>query len=131
MLRDGIAELKLADTIEMLPLQKDVTAQYRAASLYAMSSHHEGLPLVLIEAMAMGLPIVSYDCPTGPSDIVTDGKTVILVPYLNVQALAESLDKVMLDDDLRRSMSLEALKEVEKFSAETIVDIWEKTIKEL
>jgi glycosyltransferase involved in cell wall biosynthesis len=96
-----------------------------------MSSHHEGLPLVLIEAMAMGLPIVSYDCPTGPADIVSHEKTGLLIPYLNVEALAEGLDKVMLNKDLREKFQKEALKEVEKFSVKSIVDKWEEVFKTL
>jgi glycosyltransferase involved in cell wall biosynthesis len=96
-----------------------------------MSSHHEGLPLVLIEAMAMGLPIVSYDCPTGPADIVSHQKTGLLVPYLQVDALAQALDKVMLNEELRAQFHAESLKEVEKFSVKSIVDCWEKVFETL
>jgi glycosyltransferase involved in cell wall biosynthesis len=108
-----------------------VVEQYKNASVYAMSSRNEGLPLVLIEAMAMGLPIVSYDCPTGPADIVNHEKTGLLVPYMNVQALAESLDKVMMNENIRRDFHKESLKEVEKFSVKTIVDKWEEVFKNL
>lgn len=131
MLEAEIAKLDLHASIEMLPLQKDVVAQYKDASVYAMSSHHEGLPLVLIEAMAMGLPIVSYDCPTGPADIVSHQKTGLLVPYLHVDALAQALDKVMLNEELRAQFHAESLKEVEKFSVKSIVDCWEKVFETL
>ena len=131
MLENRIKELGLGESIEMLPLQKNVVEQYKNASLYAMSSHHEGLPLVLIEAMAMGLPIVSYDCPTGPADIISHEKTGLLVPYMNVEALGEALDKVMLDEDLRKKFHEESLKEVEKFSVKTIVDKWESVFKNI
>lgn len=131
MLEAEIAKLDLHASIEMLPLQKDVVAQYKDASVYAMSSHHEGLPLVLIEAMAMGLPIVSYDCPTGPADIVSHQKTGLLVPYLQVDALAQALDKVMLNEELRAQFHAESLKEVEKFSVKSIVDCWEKVFASL
>ena len=96
-----------------------------------MSSHHEGLPLVLIEAMAMGLPIVSYDCPTGPSDIISHEKTGLLTPYMNVEALAEGLDKVMLNENLRKEFHKQSLIEVEKFSVKTIVDKWESVFKDI
>ncbi len=131
MLENRIKELNLSESIEMLPPQKNVVEQYKNASVYAMSSHHEGLPLVLIESMAMGLPIVSYDCPTGPADIVSHEKTGLLVPYLNVEALAEGLDKVMLDETLREKFHKEALKEVKKFSVKTIVDKWETIFNNL
>lgn len=131
MLENRINELGLNDSIEMLPPQKNVVEQYKNASLYAMSSRNEGLPLVLIEAMAMGLPIVSYDCPTGPADIVSHEKTGLLIPYLNVEALAEGLDRVMLNEDLREKFHEESLKEVEKFSVKTIVDKWETVFKNI
>lgn len=131
MLENRIKELDLSGSIEMLPPQKNVVEQYKNASVYAMSSHHEGLPLVLIEAMAMGLPIVSYDCPTGPADIVSHEKTGLLIPYLNVDALAEGLDKVMLNETMREDFHKQALIEVEKFSVKTIVDKWEEVFKNL
>ncbi len=131
MLVNRINELHLKDSIEMLPPQKNVVEQYKNASVYAMSSHHEGLPLVLIEAMAMGLPIVSYNCPTGPADIVSHEKTGLITPYMNVQALADGLDKVMLNEDLREKFHEESLKEVEKFSVKTIVDKWETVFKNI
>lgn len=131
MLENQISKLGLENTIEMLPPQKNVVEQYKNASVYAMSSRNEGLPLVLIEAMAMGLPIVSYDCPTGPADIVSHEKTGLLIPYLNVEALAEGLDRVMLDEDLRKKFHEKSLKEVEKFSVKTIVDKWETVFKNI
>lgn len=131
MLESRINELNLNNSIEMLPPQKDVVTQYKNASVYAMSSRNEGLPLVLIEAMAMGLPIVSYDTPTGPADIISHEKTGLLVPYMNVEALGEALDKVMLDEDLRKKFHEESLKEVEKFSVKTIVDKWESVFKNI
>lgn len=131
MLRSLISKLQLSSSVQLIEKQKDVISLYKGASLYAMSSHHEGLPLVLIEAMSMGLPIVSYDCPTGPADIVSNGETGILVPYLDIDALAASLDKVMLDDSLRKRYSAEALVQVNKFSVPTIVDMWVNTLNAL
>ncbi len=131
MLKEEVERLGISASVEFLPPQKDMPSQYRDASLCAMSSLHEGLPLVLIEAMSMGLPIVCYDSPHGPREVVSDGETGILVKYLDVSALAESLDKVMLNDELRHQMSARALKEVDKFSVKRIVDIWVKLLDEL
>lgn len=131
MLKREVEKLALAESVEFLPPQKDMPSQYRDASLCAMSSLHEGLPLVLIEAMSMGLPIVCYDSPHGPREVVSDGETGILVEYLDVKALAESLDKVMLNDELLHQMSRQALAEVDKFSVKRIVDTWEKLLSEL
>jgi len=131
LLEQTIAQCAVGNSVELLDRQKDVLALYRSASLYAMSSHHEGLPLVLIEAMAMGLPIVSYDCPTGPADIITHQQTGLLVPYLNIQALASSLDELMLNPQKLQAYAQESLKQVGKFSTTSVLNQWNRVFKSL
>jgi len=78
----------------------------------------------LVEAMACGLPVVSFDCPCGPKDIVKDGEDGLLVKAGNVDALASRLSQLMSDESLRQSMSKNGLKNVQRFRIEQIAEQW-------
>jgi glycosyltransferase involved in cell wall biosynthesis len=118
-------------SVELIPITKNIVDHYKNASIYVMSSRHEGLPLVLIEAMAMGLPIVSFDCETGPRDIIENNVTGVLVPSLDVNQLAIELESLIMDENKRNLFSNNALKLVKKFELPAIVDAWEKLFHEL
>lgn len=126
-----IKSLGVSKSVEILPPTKDVLAQYKQASIFALSSRHEGLPLVLIEAMAMGLPAVSFDCETGPRDIIIAGKTGILVPPLDIDKMADGLVSLMTDEEKRMAYSKHAIEASAKFGIEAIVDQWEALFKQL
>ena len=81
--------------------------------------------------MAAGLPIVSFDCDTGPAEIVEDGKTGILVPPADTDKLAEALDKLMSDETMRKAFAQESLVSVKRFAVDNIVARWEKLLAEV
>ncbi|MCF1752707.1 glycosyltransferase family 4 protein [Mariniradius sediminis] len=126
-----IQSLGVSESVEILPPTKDVVSQYKQASIFALSSRHEGLPLVLIEAMAMGLPAVSFDCETGPRDIVIDGETGILVPPQDIDKMAAGLVDLMTNAEKRKEFSQKAIEASAKFGIEAIVDQWEALFKQL
>ena len=80
----------------------DIQKEYVNSSVFAFSSRFEGFGMVLVEAMACGLPVVSFACPCGPKDIVRDGEDGFLVENGNVDDLAQQLMKLMADEILRR-----------------------------
>jgi len=110
----------------------NVSNWYQRADLYVMSSRHEGFPNTLIEAMAYGCAVVSYDCDTGPRDIIRHGDDGLLVgPVGDVPALASTLDQLMLDDEARQRMGQKAIDVRERYSVENVLRMWERVIDEV
>jgi glycosyltransferase involved in cell wall biosynthesis len=104
---------------------------YRRAHLYAMSSRHEGFPNTLAEAMAHGLPAVSFDCDTGPGDIVRNGIDGFLAPKEDVPALVAALEQLMSDADLRDRFGSAAKEARDRFSMQRVAQMWESVFEEL
>jgi len=96
----------------------DMKPIYLQASILAMSSRYEGLPMVLLESQAAGVPAVSFTCKCGPKDIIEDGVNGILVPEGDVEGLASGLIKLMENDGLRKIMGAEAFRMSVRFSKE-------------
>ena len=107
----------------------DVEKEYCNSSIFVLSSRFEGFGMVITEAMACGLPVVSFDCPWGPRSIISDGKDGILVENGNIDALASALSRMMCDDNLRHFMSSNGIRNVQRFKMETIGNQW-KTLFE-
>jgi glycosyltransferase involved in cell wall biosynthesis len=108
----------------------NVAAWYARAQLYVMSSRFEGFPLTLAEAMAHGLPAISFDCDTGPRDIIRSGVDGFLIPPENVPALTEGLDRLMGDDGLRSTIASAAKQARDRFSMESVARMWENMFDE-
>ena len=131
VLQRQIGELDLNDRVILGRAETDMKTIYVNASILAMSSRYEGLPMVLIEAQAVGLPIVSFKCKCGPKDVITEGIDGYLVEEGDVAALADRLLKLIKDEDLRKKMGQEAYKNSERFSEERVMDQWEKLFEEV
>jgi len=105
--------------------QKNPFKYMKHASLFVLSSLWEGLPNVLLEAMACGTAVIATDCPSGPSEIITSGKNGILVPTEDEQALAEAIRILLKDERLRTRYALEGRKRAEDFRMEIILQRYE------
>ena len=102
---------------------------YARADLYVMSSRFEGFPNTLIEAMAYGLPAVSFDCETGPADIIRDGVDGYLVPpEEGAEGLARAIEALMDDEEKRRQMGHAAIAVRERFSMERVMAAWDEVL---
>ncbi len=110
----------LADRVRLTGFVPDVAAELAGASVFAMSSRREGLPMAMLEAMASGLAIVSFDCPTGPRELVEDGTDGLLVPENDVPALSAALARVMADEQLRGRLGTAARVKAAAYSTDQL-----------
>ena len=121
----GKSASKLANIINLKGVTNDIVKEYQKHSIYLMSSRSEGFPLVLIEASSCGLPIVSFDCPSGPSEIVEHGGNGFLVsPVGNIDAMANRVMQLMADKSLRQKMGRCSLELSQRFKLENIAAEW-------
>ena len=123
--------LGISDSVRFAGNVSDMAACYRSASLVALSSHYEGLPMVLLEAQAFGVPAVSFDCQCGPGEIIRDGVDGLLVKEGDVPALALALQRMMLDDALRLRMGAAAYEGARRWAPDTIMQQWTSLFGEI
>lgn len=123
-LKRKISDQNLSDSISIHSPKQNIEAIYNQASIYVMSSVYEGFGLVLAEAMLCGLPCVTFNCPSGPSEIVSDEVNGYLVPVGDAKVMADRIIELIDDNDLRQKMGKQAHYDAERFLAENIMPRW-------
>ena len=126
-----VKEHGLEEQFELCPFTKEIQKHYLSASIYVMTSAFEGLPLVLVEAESMGLPLVSYTCPCGPRDIIRDGQDGFLVEPGDKETFAARLRQLIEDEELRRRMGQAAKVNSQRFSLDNVMKQWVDLFAEL
>lgn len=124
MLKQQIHHAGLDDTIAIHPFSTNIREEYLKSSILAMTSRFEGFSLVLLEAMQNGVPIVAFDCPFGPSDVIVEDTSGYLVPDGNMSLYANRLDYLLSDAVLRQQMSQNALDIVRKYDVKSVMQRW-------
>lgn len=133
----GNENLKFLDTRNLknnifhFQAAKNIEEKYEESSIYAMSSRFEGFGMVLIEAMSCGLPVISFDCPHGPKDIISDGEDGFLIENGNIEKFAEKLQLLMSDFELRQKMGKAASQNSKIYNANIIVKQWDELFRKL
>lgn len=125
-----VEEYHLEQQVNLLGMRTDLAERYRDYSMYVLPSYREGMPLVLLEAKANRLPIVSFDIMTGPKEIVRDHVDGLLVPPYDLDALGNAICQLIENPDLRMKMSCRSQENIEKFSKEKILEQWKQLIEE-
>ena len=123
-LQDLIHAYHLDGQVTLVSPTKSIDKVYLDASVLVMSSRYEGLPMVLLEAQAFGLPIVSFACKCGPKDIVANGETGFLVEENDIEGLARQLVKVMKDKNLRKQMGRKAKEASLRYAEDAVMAKW-------
>jgi glycosyltransferase involved in cell wall biosynthesis len=120
-----ITENNLESVVKIHPPSKDIYSQYLEHSLMIFPSRYlEALPMVLIEAMSCGIPVVAFDAPCGPKDILTDGHDGFLVKAGDKNALSDKICQLIESDELRKSMGKSAKETSLKYSEDKIMSLW-------
>ena len=130
ILQGMIDERGLQETVKLNGPTKNIGQEYSESSMIVMSSHYEGFPMVMIEAMACGLPAVSFDFKCGPRDIIKEGENGLVVKDGDIDGLAKAMMTLMRGDELRRRMGENAKRVVETFSEAKVMDKWVRLYEE-
>ncbi len=121
---EGLITRSNLHNITLQGIISDVQSVYDSASIYVMSSRYEGFGMVLIEAQSRGLPIVSFDCPSGPAEIIEDGINGYLVKNADIEALADRISYLIDNEFVRQNFSNNALISAKRFEPEVIIKQW-------
>ncbi|EFH3485520.1 glycosyltransferase family 4 protein [Escherichia coli] len=129
-LRKLISKLNLKN-VNLMGTSKNIHQEYLSSAFYVMSSRYEGFPMVLLEAMASGLPCISFNCETGPADIIIDNENGFLIEHFDVVQLSKAMEKLIKDEYLRTKMGNAAFERADEFSLEKITLKWKELFKGL
>lgn len=126
-----IADLEVGDRVTMMGAASPIEPEMAKASLLAVSSSTESFGMTIVEAMRVGLPVVSTDCPLGPGEIIGDGVDGLLVPPRDVDGLAAAILRLINDDGLRQRMGRAALEKGARYDPAQIAGAFEGLMEEL
>lgn len=125
-----IAKKQLSERVKILNVSNDVQTELEQSACVIMTSIGEGLPMVLIEAQICGVPCVSFDTITGPSDIIVDNETGYIIPRYKVNDFVFKLNKLMKAKEIQETFSKKSLEMSKRFDSNIIISQWEALLSE-
>lgn len=126
-----IIEKELSQSVCINPPTKDIPSEYSKSSILAMTSRYEGFPMVMVEAMSAGLPVVTFDYKCGPRDIVNHGVNGYIIKEDDIHGFAEALLELMGNSDLRFELGRNAIQVEERYSEAKVMNRWTELFDEL
>jgi glycosyltransferase involved in cell wall biosynthesis len=119
-----IKDNNLSNSVHLMGNTKNLLHIMRAASIYCMTSMTDCFPMVLLEAKQAGLPIISYDCPYGPKNIIHHNSDGLLIEKDNIRAFSNATEKLIMSTKIREKMSINSFKNFEEYSSDNVVKLW-------
>jgi N-acetylgalactosamine-N,N'-diacetylbacillosaminyl-diphospho-undecaprenol 4-alpha-N-acetylgalactosaminyltransferase len=114
----------VGDKVFLLGFKKNPYKYFSKAKFFVLSSKYEGMPMVLLESLASGIPVISFDCLTGPKEIIENGYNGLLIENQNIDKLIEGIDKMIKNETLYLTCKNNAKSSIEKFHLKTIGNQW-------
>ncbi len=130
-LQKKIYEYKLSENISLKGQVKNLYSLYNNYSMLVMTSRYEGFPMTLLEAMANGIPLISYDVLTGPNEIITDGENGYLVKAFDINKMVEKIISLIDDENKRKLLSDNCLLKCELYTLENIINEWRNVFESI
>ncbi|MEU7483684.1 glycosyltransferase family 4 protein [Streptomyces sp. NPDC042319] len=130
-LRKLIHDRHLYNHVYLMGATQEFDQELAKASVFALASRREGFGMVLAEAMSHGIPPVSFDCPHGPREIITDGEDGLLVPLGDIEGMTAALTRLVEDHDVRRKLGGRAAEAARRYAPDRIRGRWEELLAEL
>ncbi|WP_159023879.1 glycosyltransferase family 4 protein [Formosa sp. L2A11] len=126
-----VKEHNIVDQVIFTGFVSNISELMQVSSIFILSSRFEGLPMVLLEAMSQGMAAIAYNCKTGPSDIITHNVNGLLIEDQNSKAMQTNLQLLMTNSDLRATLATNAIKSLEKYHIDTIIEQYENEFKKI
>lgn len=126
-----VQELGLTTRVSLAGLTRDVASTMTQATVVVLSSRYEGFPNVLLEAMSLSVPVIAFDCPSGPRELIDHEVNGLLVPHMDVQALASAMLRMLSDTELRGRISARAADVKERYSLRKVSSMWENLLTDV
>lgn len=123
-LESQITELQLQDNVQFKGSTSNMTKTMLNYSMYLMTSHTECFPMVLLESLSVGLPIIAFDVPSGPRNIISNGKDGLLIENNNIKAYAKAIESLIVDEVLRVKMGRQAKLNSASFNQDIVMNMW-------
>ncbi len=131
-LRHLIEAKGLGNSVSILPPTNEIRELYLDHGIFCFPSRYEGFGLSLMEAMSLGAAVVAFDCPCGPSEMISDGENGFLVPPDDIDGFSNRLQRLMTDTDLRDDMGKRAVETINNhFSEQVVMKKWDSLFAEL